>query len=82
MERELEDTIEAIVDFFQNNKSNLDVIKPILKEIKSLGYDKPQSISDLDDAKKYVDLIKQLKEEFKYKIKILKINFIIQSVFI
>ena len=57
-ERELEDTIEAIVDFFQNNKSNLDVIKPILKEIKSLGYDKPQSISDLDDAKKVLSLCK------------------------
>ena len=58
LERELEDTIEAIVDFFQNNKSNLDVIKPILKEIKSLGYDKPQSISDLDDAKKVLSLCK------------------------
>ena len=58
LERELEDTIEAIVDFFQNNKSNLDVIKPILKEIKSLGYDKPQSITDLDDAKKVLSLCK------------------------
>ena len=57
-EHELEDTVEAIVDFFQNNKTNLDVIKPILKEIKNLGYDKPQSISDLDDAKKILNLCK------------------------
>ena len=57
-EHELEDTVEAIVDFFQNNKTNLDVIKPILKEIKNLGYDKPQSISDLDNAKKILSLCK------------------------
>jgi len=57
-EHELEDTVEAIVDFFQNNKTNLDVIKPILKEIKNLGYDKPQSISDLDNAKKILNLCK------------------------
>ena len=57
-EHELEDTVEAIVEFFQNNKSNLDVVKPILKEIKNLGYDKPQSISDLKDAKAILNLCK------------------------
>jgi GTPase SAR1 family protein len=57
-ERELEDTIESIVEFFQDNKTNLDVVKPILKEIKNLGYDKPQSISDLNDAKKILNLCK------------------------
>lgn len=58
LEHELEDTVEAIVDFFQNNKTNLDVIKPIFEEIKNLGYDKPQSISDLDNAKKILNLCK------------------------
>lgn len=57
-EHELEESVEAIVEYFQNNKSNLDVVKPILKEIKTLGYDKPQSISDLDDAKKILELCK------------------------
>lgn len=57
-EHELEETIDNIIDFFQNNKSNLDIIKPILKEIKGLGYDKPQSISNLDDAKKILELCK------------------------
>ena len=57
-EHELEDSIEEIVEFFQSNKSNLDVVKPILKEIKALGYDKPQSISNLDDAKKILKLCK------------------------
>ena len=57
-ERELEESVEAIVEYFQNNKSNLDVVKPILKEIKALGYDKPQSISDLDNAKKILELCK------------------------
>ena len=54
----IEDTVEAIVNFFQENRSNLDVIKPILKEVKNLGYDKPQSISDLDDAKAILNLCK------------------------
>ena len=57
-EHELEESVEAIVEYFQNNKSNLDVVKLILKEIKALGYDKPQSISDLDDAKKILELCK------------------------
>ena len=57
-EHELEDTVDAIVEFFQNNKSNLDVVKPILKEIKALGYDKPQSISNLKDAKAILNLCK------------------------
>lgn len=57
-EHELEESVEAIVEYFQNNKSNLDVVKPILKEIKALGYDKPQSISDLGDAKKILELCK------------------------
>ena len=57
-EHELEESVEAIVEYFQNNKSNLDIVKPILKEIKALGYDKPQLISDLDDAKKILELCK------------------------
>ena len=57
-EHELEDAVDSILEFFQNNRSNLDVIKPILKEIKALGYDKPQSISDLKDAKAILSLCK------------------------
>ena len=57
-ERELEDVVESIIEYFQNNKNNLDTIKPILEKIKSLGYDKPQSISNLEDAKKILKLCK------------------------
>ena len=57
-EHELEETVDAIVDFFQDNRTNIDVVKPILKEVKALGYDKPQSISDLNDAKKILAMCK------------------------
>lgn len=57
-ERELEDVVESIIEYFQNNKNNLDTIKPILEKIKSFGYDKPQSISNLEDAKKILKLCK------------------------
>ena len=57
-EHELEDAVTSIVDYFQNNRNNIDVVKPILAEVKSLGYDKPQSISDLNDAKKILAMCK------------------------
>lgn len=57
-EHELEETVDAIVDFFQDNRTNIDIVKPILKEVKALGYDKPQSISDLNDAKKILAMCK------------------------
>ena len=57
-EHELKQSVDSIVEYFQNNKSNLDVVKPILKEVKALGYDKPQSISNLDDARNILKLCK------------------------
>ena len=57
-EHELEETVDAKVDFFQDNRKNIDVVKPILQEVKALGYDKPQSISDLNDAKKILAMCK------------------------
>jgi hypothetical protein len=46
------------MDFFQNNHDNLDKVKPVVAEIKKLGYDKPQSISNVADAKKILKLCK------------------------
>jgi hypothetical protein len=57
-EHELSDYVNEIMDFFQNNHDNLDKVKPVVAEIKKLGYDKPQSISDIADAKKILKLCK------------------------
>lgn len=57
-EHELSDYIEEIMNFFQSNRDNLDKIKPVLAEIKKLGYDKPQSISTVEDAKHILNMCK------------------------
>ena len=57
-EHKLSDDIEEIMNFFQSNRDNLDKIKPVLAEIKELGYDKPQSISTVEDAKRILDMCK------------------------
>ena len=50
-QNELDIAIGEIVDFFTNNKTNLEIIKPILAKCKEMGYSNPKEISDLDDAK-------------------------------
>ena len=57
-EGELTDSINKIMEYFQENHGDLDKVKPIVAEIKKLGYDKPQSISSLDDAKAILKLCK------------------------
>lgn len=49
--------IEKIVVFFQDNKSNLDIIKPILNAIRELGYANPTEIKTLEEAQKIAELI-------------------------
>ena len=44
--------------YFQDNLDDRDKIKPIIAEIKKLGYDKPQSISKVEDAKAILKLCK------------------------
>ena len=50
-QQELDETITEIVNFFTENKTNLEVIKPILAKCKEMGYSNPKEISDLEDAK-------------------------------
>lgn len=50
--KELEDIKSKIVDFFVANKSNIDVIKPVLALCKENGFGNPQEIDKLDVAKK------------------------------
>lgn len=48
--KELDERISQIVDFFAENKTNLDVIKPVLAKIKELGYSNPREIDNIDNA--------------------------------
>ena len=51
-EKELEEIKSEIVEFFNNNKTNLDVIKPVLKICKDAGFGNPTEIDDISIAKK------------------------------
>ncbi len=51
-EKELEEIKAEIVEFFNNNKTNLDVIKPVLKICKDAGFGNPTEIDDISIAKK------------------------------
>lgn len=55
-EHELTDVIDKIVDYFQEHRTEVDTIKPILAAIKEMGYDKPQSISAIEDAREILAL--------------------------
>lgn len=49
--KELSTIIDNILSFFNENKSDLDKIKPVLKAVKEAGYDNPKNIDDVDVAK-------------------------------
>lgn len=51
-EKELDEIKAQIVEFFNNNKTNMDVIKPVLKVCKDNGYGNPTEIDDIKIAKK------------------------------
>ena len=49
--KELEAVLHDIMMFFNDNKSDLDKIKPVLKAVKNGGYSNPKDIDDIDFAK-------------------------------
>lgn len=51
-EKELDEIKAQIVEFFNNNKTNMDAIKPVLKVCKDSGYGNPTEIDDIEIAKK------------------------------
>ena len=57
-QKELDAAISELVDFFTENKSNLDKIKPVLKKVKDAGYSNPKEIDDVDFAKELFDMCK------------------------
>lgn len=58
IQKELDEIKAEIVEFFVANKTNMDVIKPILALVKENGYSNPNEIDDLTLAKKVVALCK------------------------
>lgn len=52
VEKELNEIKAEIVNFFVNNKTNIDVVKPVLELCKKNGFNNPNDIDDLDVAKK------------------------------
>lgn len=55
--KEFEIKINSIIEFFQNNKTNVAKIKPVLDKIKELGYANPKEISLQDDANIILNMI-------------------------
>lgn len=53
------DVVSQIVDFFTENKSDVEKIKPVLAAVKNLGYDNPKSIDNIEDANKILALISE-----------------------
>lgn len=50
--KQLEEVRAEIVDFFMNNKNNIDAVKPVLEICKKNGFSNPNEITDLEVAKK------------------------------
>lgn len=58
IKRELDSVKVEIIDFFTENKTDLEVIKPVLEKCRELGYTNPAEISDIKDAKTILNMIK------------------------
>ena len=58
IEKELDGIKEEIVAFFVANKTNIDVIKPVLEILKSNGFNNPNEIDDISIAKKVLKACK------------------------
>lgn len=53
-EKKLEEVKAEIVEFFMANKTNIDVIKPVLEICKKNGFNNPNEIDNLEVAKKVI----------------------------
>lgn len=56
--KNLEEVKGEIVEFFTANKTNLDVIKPVLELCRENGFSNPNEIDDVNMAKKILDACK------------------------
>lgn len=53
---ELDEIVNEIVEFFTENKSDINKIKPIMAACKELGFATPKEIDNVEDAKKILAL--------------------------
>ena len=58
IEKELNEIKEKIVGFFVENKTDIDVIKPVLEMLKSNGFSNPNDIDDISFAKEVLKACK------------------------
>lgn len=58
IKKELDSIVNKIVDFFTENKTDIDVIKPILAKCKELGYSNPKEIASVEDAETILAMCK------------------------
>lgn len=56
-QKELDSVISKIVSFFVENKTNSEIIKPVLGKIREIGYSNPNEIDSLEDAKNILNMI-------------------------
>ena len=60
-EKSFDEVMNQIKDFIKNNaKTNMDVVRNILKLSKEMGYDNPTTITKIEDAQKVLDYINSL----------------------
>lgn len=52
IQKELDEIKAEIIEFFNNNKANIDVVKPVFKICKDSGFSNPTEIDDVAIAKK------------------------------
>jgi len=57
---ELDVVMAKIFDFFEKNKSNLEIVKPVLDSVRELNYKNPKEINNIDDANKILGIIENL----------------------
>ena len=58
VKNELEDKVNIITDFIKENKSKMELIKPVLDLGKDLGFQNPTLVDNIKDADKILKLIK------------------------
>lgn len=56
IEKQLNEIKSEIIEFFTENKANIDVIKPVLEMCRECGFSNPQEIDDLEVAKKVLKM--------------------------
>ncbi len=57
--KELDDVVSEIVNFFTENRSDIDKIKPVMTFCRDNGYANPKEIDDIKTAKKVIKFINE-----------------------